>query len=46
MYAVGQLNFLSDRAKPKACSLSKPSYYRIENTASVDFSTGNAVLKI
>jgi hypothetical protein len=46
MYALGQLNFLSDRAKPKACSLSEPSCYSIENTASVDFSTGNAVLKI
>jgi hypothetical protein len=46
MYALGQLNFLSDRAKPKACNLSEPSCYSIENTASVDFSTGNAVLKI
>jgi hypothetical protein len=46
MYALDQLNFLSDRAKPTACSLSEPSCYSIENTGFVDFSTGNALLKI
>jgi len=46
MYAFGQLNFLSDRAKPKACSLSESSCYSTENIASLNVSTGNAMLKI